>query len=162
MVGPYEENGYAENPEDLASSLVDPRELQSSRSAQEIRTSTPGRKPRSLLHVMPTGFYRIIKKIQDLGRHTVCPHPFSCTYYTLQVCSDVIKVQPPLHMSRVQCDVYTSDHLLRPQMLFRLLSNGRGGNGTIKFWKPSQDCIFITPDLKKNLLPEFKLLLCVT
>lgn len=83
VVGPYEENGYAENCEDLAS-LVDSRELQSSGSAQKIRTSTPRRKPKSLLHVIPTGFYRIIRKIQGLGRHTVCPHPFSCPYYTLQ------------------------------------------------------------------------------
>lgn len=104
MVGPYEENGYAENREDLPS-LVDPQELQSSGSAQKIRRPIARRKPRSLLYVIPTGFYRIIRKIQGLGRHTVCPHPFSCTYYTLQVPSDVMKVQPPLHMSGVQCNV---------------------------------------------------------
>lgn len=92
VVGPYEENGYVGNREG-SPSLFDPRELESSGSAQKIRRPTLKRKPSSLLYVIPAAFYRVVRRIQGLGRHAVCPHPLSCTYYTLQVHSDVMKVQ---------------------------------------------------------------------
>jgi hypothetical protein len=97
VVGPYEENGYAGNREGSVS-VFEPRELESSGSAQ-IRKPTLRRKQSSLLYVIRTAFSRVVRKIQGLGRHTACPHPFSCTYYTLQVHSDAVKVQPSLHVS---------------------------------------------------------------
>ncbi|XP_021928347.1 transmembrane protein 135-like isoform X2 [Zootermopsis nevadensis] len=87
VVGPYEESGYAENHEN-SPSLVDPPELQSSGSAERVRRHLRGRKPRSLINVIPSAcckiYLSLLRKIQGLSRHTACSHPFSCTYYTLE------------------------------------------------------------------------------
>lgn len=88
MVGPYEENGYAENSEDLPS-IADPRELQISGSGDKIRRPLPKGTSKSLICTVPTAccriYHRFLTAIQGLSRHTACPHPFSCTYYTVQV-----------------------------------------------------------------------------
>ena len=88
VVGPYEENGFAENREDLPS-IADPRELQSSGSDDNIRRPFPRGRSKSLLCTVPTAccriYHRLLTEIQGLSRHTACPHPFSCTYYTVQV-----------------------------------------------------------------------------
>jgi hypothetical protein len=86
VVGPYEENGYVENRADLPS-MADARELQSSGDGDKIKR--PGGTSKGLIHIVPTACCRIYRRllmaIQGLSRHTVCPHPFSCAYYTLQV-----------------------------------------------------------------------------
>lgn len=91
VVGPYEEYSNAENREDSAS-LVAPRVLQSSRDKRQSQ----GRKPRSSMTVIPTAccrvYLRLLRTIQGLSRHTACSHPFSCTYYTLEVNCSVIMV----------------------------------------------------------------------
>lgn len=96
VVGPYEESGYAENQEDLPS-LVDPHELQSSGSAERTRIHPPGRKSRSLTYIIPTAcweiYRRLLRIIQGLSRHTTCPHPFSCIYYTFEVSSSHMKLK---------------------------------------------------------------------
>jgi hypothetical protein len=94
VVGPYERNGYAENSEDLQS-LVDPHEVRRSMSAERIGRQSQGRKPRSLLNAIATAcckiYLRLLRTIQGLSRHTACSHPFSCTYYTLEVsCSGIM------------------------------------------------------------------------
>lgn len=87
VVGPYEESGYAENREDLPST-ADPRELRSSGHGDKIRRPLPRSTSKSLIHIVPTAccriYHRLLRAIQGLSRHTACPHPFSCTYYTLQ------------------------------------------------------------------------------
>ena len=88
VVGPYEENGYAENSEDLPS-IADPRELQISGSGDKIKRPLPRGTLKSLMCTIPTAccriYHRLLTAIQGLSRHTACPHPFSCTYYTVQV-----------------------------------------------------------------------------
>lgn len=88
MVGPYEENGYAENREDLPS-IADPQELGSSESGDRTRRLLPRGTSKSLIHIVPTACCRIyhilLRAVQGLSRHEACPHPFSCTYYTFQV-----------------------------------------------------------------------------
>jgi hypothetical protein len=41
--------------------------------------------------------------IQGLSRHAACPHPFSCTYYTLEVNS--IKTEQFQFVSTIVCIV---------------------------------------------------------
>ncbi|GFG31327.1 hypothetical protein Cfor_12887 [Coptotermes formosanus] len=92
VVGPYEENGYVENRADLPS-MADARELQSSGDGDKIKR--PGGTSKGLIHIVPTACCRIYRRllmaIQGLSRHTVCPHPFSCAYYTLQLMSCLLR-----------------------------------------------------------------------
>jgi hypothetical protein len=87
VVGPYEENGYAENSEDLPS-IVDPREFQISGPVDKIIRPLPRGTLKSLIFTIPTAcckiYHTLLTAIQGLSRHTACPHPFSCTYYTVQ------------------------------------------------------------------------------
>jgi hypothetical protein len=101
VVGPYEESGYAENREDLPST-ADPRELRSSGHGDKIRRPLPRSTSKSLIHIVPTAccriYHRLLRAIQGLSRHTACPHPFSCTYYTLQVNSIMTEQFQFLHL----------------------------------------------------------------
>ena len=104
MVGPYEENGYAENSEDLPS-IVDPRELQISGSGDKIKRPLPRGTLKSVIFTIPTAccriYHTLLTAIQGLSRHTACPHPFSCTYYTVQVNS--IKTEHFKYSPTVAC-----------------------------------------------------------
>ena len=106
MVGPYEENGYAENSEDLPS-IAGPRELQISESGDKISRPLPRGTSKSLLCTVPTAccrtYHRLLTAIQGLSRHTACPHPFSCTYYTVQV--NTIKTEHFQFLSTIVCIV---------------------------------------------------------
>lgn len=106
MVGPYEENGFAENSEDIPP-ISDPRELQSSGSSDRNRRPLSSGTSKSLIYTIPTAccriYHRLLTAIQGLSRHAACPHPFSCTYYTLEVNS--IKTEQFQFVSTIVCIV---------------------------------------------------------
>ena len=104
VVGPYEENGYAEISEDLPS-IADPQELQISGSDDKIKRPLLRGTSKSLICTVPNAccriYHTLLTAIQGLSRHTACPHPFSCTYYTVQVNS--IKTEHFQFLSAVVC-----------------------------------------------------------
>nr|CAD7441978.1 unnamed protein product [Timema bartmani] len=69
VVGPFEEKGYAENREDLPSQDFSPR----------FDRRSPG-VVKAALQV----YKSLVRGVKNYGRHSACPHPFSCTFYTLQ------------------------------------------------------------------------------
>jgi hypothetical protein len=144
VVGPYEENGCAGNCEG-SPSLFDPQELQSSGSAQKIRRPTLKRKQNSLLYVIPAAFYRVVRRIQGLDRHVVCPHPLSCTYYTLQVHSNVMKV----HMREW---MYSVMSIMQTCCFVHKYFSG----SCIVAERETESQQYI-PDVKEGLLPQLQL-----
>ncbi|XP_069691997.1 transmembrane protein 135-like isoform X2 [Periplaneta americana] len=83
LVGPYEEKGYAENREHVAS-LASPSHAEHLEMVAQIPIEG---KPRvvkyKILAVLYKLYHSLVKPVQNLSRHPTCPHPFSCTYYIL-------------------------------------------------------------------------------
>lgn len=82
VVGPFEESGYMENREDLP-------------SLPSQKTNAEKKRPRAiaqggvtfrLISALCRLYRSLIKWVQCHNRHATCPHPFSCFYYTIQVC----------------------------------------------------------------------------
>lgn len=95
VVGPYEENEYLQKRSKQMSEYkqANPGEQGSSRSdsipqviypSSSKKSEKPSNKLFYIINQALRVYRRIIHQIKCYGRHLVCPHPFSCLYYTLQ------------------------------------------------------------------------------
>lgn len=113
VVGPYEEHEYLQKRSEQMSHYTKQQQHQASTSEQgpsrtdsAPHSSYPRQryKPSNrVFHLINQALrvYRIlIHKIKCCGRHLVCPHPFSCLYYTLQVHNQNTMLYMP------NCDIY--------------------------------------------------------
>ena len=73
VVGPYEESICLENYEDTSHASNAPVGKRSKGIAYK------------LVSTLCSIYARLTKTVQEFSKHPTCPHPFSCTYYTLQV-----------------------------------------------------------------------------
>lgn len=84
VVGPQEEFGYAANRStQVVSDTSDNVRLQTSDNRVKNR-STSGNPLQMAVLAAFRAYKRIVQKVKSCDRHTSCPHPYSCFYYTLQ------------------------------------------------------------------------------
>lgn len=81
VVGPQEEYGYAQTRETPAvSGTADNAEPSTSASSKQKRSTNAN----PLQMVVLSAYKRIVQSMKCCDKHTSCPHPHSCFYYTLQ------------------------------------------------------------------------------
>lgn len=88
VLGPYEENQYIQRRSEQAGISDQGESANIPIQADRVSSSNRKNNKNFIFHLVTQAlrvYRKLVHRIKCLGRHQLCPHPFSCFYYTMQV-----------------------------------------------------------------------------